>query len=396
MLLEVLLFFFLGFFAGVLFGLVPGLHPNTVVLLVPLFAFFEIGLLPLLAFVVSMAVSNAVVDFVPSIMLGAPDPGTEMSVLPGHKMLLEGRGYEAVKLAVVGSLGAVVLVSAMLPLLIVAVPPAYSFLRHFIHILLVGFSAFMLLAEKWTKTAAGFIAFLFSGVLGMLSFRLPVDGALILFPVLAGFFGLSSLVFQMKKKSSVPKQGGRAFYVSRKSINVSVLKGAAGGVLSGFLPGVGSSQIAAAMSSRKDEASFLVSIGAISAANIFLSLLSLWLIGRPRSGAAVVVHQLYQIGFGEFLFIAAAALLACGLAVPVTLFLCRRLLGALQRVNYQMAAFCVAFFIFVLTFAFTGLYGLLVLVTCAAFGVVVVSSGIKRGAMMGALVIPAILFYAGL
>jgi putative membrane protein len=36
--------------------------------------------------------------------LGAPDESKALNVLPGHRMLMEGKGFEAVKLNVIGSL----------------------------------------------------------------------------------------------------------------------------------------------------------------------------------------------------------------------------------------------------------------------------------------------------
>lgn len=396
MFLEVLVFFALGFFLGVLFGLVPGIHPNMIILLVPLFVSFNIPMLPLLAFIVSLAVSNAVVDFIPSVFLGAPEPGNELSVLPGHKMLMEGHGYDAVKLSAVGALGSVIFIVPLLPALILFIPFLYGLARPYIHLLLVFFVFVMTLTERTlAKKAASLFVFLFAGVVGILSFRLPVNDVLALFPLLSGFFGISMLCLQLNKKSSVPKQGKRGIYVSRKLINRSVVKGTIGGVFSGFLPGVGTSQIAAALSYEKNEKSFLVSVGAISVGNIVLSILSLWLIGRARSGAAVVIDQLYTIGFGEFLFIAAVSVLSCGLAVLAVLLLSRRVLRLLEKIDYSKASCVVIALIILLTFAFTGLYGLLLLLIASAFGVFVNLAGVKRGSMMGVLMLPTILFYAG-
>ena len=396
MLVEILLFLFLGFCAGAAFGILPGIHPNMIVLLVPFMGFLGIPLLPLLAFVVSMSVSNAIMSFVPSILLGAPEPGNEMSVLPGHKMLLSGHGYDAVKLSVIGALGAGVFTVILMPALFLSVPPLYGLIRPFIHFLLMGFSLIIVMTENTLKKRAlAVFVFLFSGAVGLASLNLPMDNILLLFPILSGFFGISTLVLQINKKSSIPKQSKKEIYVSQKTLSGSVVKGSLGGVLAGFLPGVGSSQIAAVMSRDKNEKSFLVAIGAISVANIFLSILSLWLIGRPRSGAAVVVDQLFTIGFNEVLFIAAVSVLCTGLSVVLTLLVAKKCLALLEKINYSRCSAAIICFIAVLTFAFTGFFGILLLATTAAFGVFVNLANIKRGTMMGVLILPTILFYAG-
>lgn len=396
MLVEILLFLFLGFCAGAAFGILPGIHPNMIVLLVPFIGFLGIPLLPLLAFVVSMSISNAIMSFVPSILLGAPEPGNEMSVLPGHKMLLSGHGYDAVKLSVIGALGAGIFTVILMPVLFLSVSPLYELIRPFIHFLLMGFSLIIIMTENTLKKKAlAVFVFLFSGAVGLASLNLPMDNILLLFPILSGFFGISTLILQINKKSSIPKQSKKEIYVSQKTLSGSVLKGSLGGVLAGFLPGVGSSQIAAVMSRDKNEKSFLVAIGAISVANIFLSILSLWLIGRPRSGAAVVIDQLFTIGLNEVLFIAAVSVLCTGLSVVLTLLVAKKCLVLLEKTNYSKCSAAIICFIAILTFAFTGFFGILLLATTAAFGVFVNLINVRRGAMMGVLILPTILFYAG-
>lgn len=397
MLLEILLFFSLGFVFGVFLGLVPGIHPNMIVLFVPLLYFFDMQPLPFLAFVVSLAVTNAVVDFIPATFLGAPEPGSELAVLPGQRMLLQGHGHDAVKLAAIGSLGAVLLVVASLPLAVFSVPFFYGLLRPYIHILLAVFVFFIVFTENTArKKMASFFVFLFSGAVGVFGFNLPLNETFILFPVLSGFFGISALLLQLRVKTKIPAQNEMPVYVSRKTINRSVLKGALGGVFSGFLPGVGTSQIAAVISREKNDKSFLVSLGAISAGNILLSILSLWLIGKARSGAAVAISEFYSIGYGEFLFIVAVSLLACGLAVAATVWLSKKVLFFLEKADYSKTAAAVIAFVVFLTAIFTGVYGLLLLVLSAACGIFSSLAGIKRGVMMGVLILPTIFFYAGI
>src|SRR3989338_2185931 len=103
--LEILLFVLLGIIVGIIFGLIPGLHPNLIILFVPLLAGLNLSTLPLIAFIVSIGISNTFLDFIPSMLFGAAEAGEELTVLPSHRMLLEGNGYDAVKLAVIGGIG---------------------------------------------------------------------------------------------------------------------------------------------------------------------------------------------------------------------------------------------------------------------------------------------------
>ena len=125
---------------GCLTGAAPGIHVNTLCLLLvsmlgallPLAegAAQAFGTTPdnasalLACLIVSAAASHSFLDFIPTIFMGAPDEDDSLSVLPGHRLLLQGRGLEAVGQAAAGSLiggaGAVLL---CVPLYFVMGPP---------------------------------------------------------------------------------------------------------------------------------------------------------------------------------------------------------------------------------------------------------------------------------
>ncbi|RJS70734.1 hypothetical protein CW714_06865, partial [Methanophagales archaeon] len=45
---------------------------------------------------------------IPAAFVGAPEADTALSLLPAHRLLLEGRAYEATVLSAIGSFGAVI------------------------------------------------------------------------------------------------------------------------------------------------------------------------------------------------------------------------------------------------------------------------------------------------
>lgn len=165
--LAVVAFALLGTVAGVATGLIPGLHVNTVAafvlaLQVPLlglagelFAWAAPAPADLAVMAAALVVGNVVahtfLDYVPSIFLGAPEAETALSVLPGHRMLLQGRGMEAIRLSAQGS-GAAVLLSLLLLLPIAAVmgPPGnvYAALRPALPLFLVLVAALLILTER--------------------------------------------------------------------------------------------------------------------------------------------------------------------------------------------------------------------------------------------------------
>jgi putative membrane protein len=396
MFISILLFLFVGLLVGILFGLVPGLHPNMIILLIPLVLAMNFGTFEIIAFVVSMAISNSIVNMIPSILLGAPEACNELSILPGHKMLLKGYGYDAVKLTVIGGFGAVLFTMLLMPVLIFAIPFVWSSVKPFIFVLLIIISGFLILSEEGFDKVVSLFIFLASGTIGLLSGHIQISDTLILFPIFSGFFGISFLILQVKNKVSVPKQKTDELLVSKKTINKSVFFGTIGGIVSGFLPGVGSSQIASLATVDKNDCSFLTTLGALTTSNILLSVISLWLIGRSRSGAAIILEQTVGIDFNGFLLVLIISLIVTAISVNITLFLSKRFLGIIEIVDYSKISLFIITLIVFMTIIFTGLVGLFVLIVCTCLGIFVNLVKIKRASMMGVLILPTILFFIGL
>ena len=358
MFLELLLFTALGIAIGIIFGLIPGIHPNIIVLSLPLLLAINLDPLLLIAFLVAMGVSNVMADFIPSMLLGAPEDGA-MAVLPGHRLLMSGYGYSAIKLAVIGGLFSIILCAILLPLIILALPSLYDFIRPFMYIILIIFSSAMLFTEK--RKILALVCFLLAGTIGLMLDSLPVNGLLILFPVLSGFFGVSMLLLQIKRKVSVPKQKAGEIYVTKRTFGRATVSGSLAGIASGFLPGAGSSELSAFASVGKNEKSFLVTFGAITVSNVLLSLLSLWLIGRARSGMAVVIGQIIEIEFVEALLIVAVALIAVSLSAIVTLYLSKKFIALVEKINYSLVSMAILSLIIIMTAIFTGISALILL-----------------------------------
>ena len=105
-----LCFLSVGVLLGTASGLVPGLHANNMALLLggiapsvpgpPLY----VGMAMLAA-----GVAHTFLEIIPTLALGVPDPAMAVAALPGHRLVLEGRGREALRLSTLGSGAAVLL-----------------------------------------------------------------------------------------------------------------------------------------------------------------------------------------------------------------------------------------------------------------------------------------------
>ncbi|MBS3050546.1 MAG: tripartite tricarboxylate transporter permease, partial [Candidatus Aenigmarchaeota archaeon] len=106
-----------------------------------------------------------------------------------------------------------------------------------------------------------------------------------------------------------------------------------------------------------------------------------------------VLEQLVQIGFGEFIFIAALAVLVASISAIITLKLAKKSVSLIEKIDYGKISKAVIIFIVIMTIVFSGAYGLLLLVTCTALGIFANLSGIRRSVLMGVLILPTIIFY---
>ena len=124
LLIAILVFTLIGCGFGIFTGLIPGIHVNNVAHMVLVSQTLIISLATMLfgwadpetkdiliiisSLIIGTVVTHTFLDFIPSVFLGAPDGDTALSVLPGHRMLMEGRGFEAVKCSATGSFGAMI------------------------------------------------------------------------------------------------------------------------------------------------------------------------------------------------------------------------------------------------------------------------------------------------
>ena len=184
MLLEILIAILIGCFLGIITGLTPGIHINLVAVIIlsltPLLSQY-VSILTLAVAIITMSITHTFLDALPSIFLGAPDSGLELSVLPGHKLLLEGRGYEAVVLTAIGSLFAVILMVAFAPIGLPLIKTIYPIIQNFIPYILILFSILLIYRDTKSKSLA-LIIFLLSGVLGLITLNLQLKEPL--FPLL--------------------------------------------------------------------------------------------------------------------------------------------------------------------------------------------------------------------
>jgi len=396
--IEIFLAILAGCFAGIITGLIPGVHINLVAVLVLSFSstlllFTEAKVLAI--FILSMSILHTFADSCPSIFLGAPDADTALNVLPGHKLLQDGRGYEAVKLTVMGSLLGLILIVALTYIFIKTVGWGYPIISQYIVWILIVSSLFLILRDHTSKTWA-LIVFLMAGCLGLGVLNIPTLKQP-LFPMLSGLFGTSGLLISLKDKIKIPEQKITEANVSNKEISKALSGGVVASSLSGFLPGLGAAQAAIIASSFLKKIStegFLVLVGSINTMVMMISFVALYVIDKARNGSVIAISKLLgSFTIGDFTLFIGAALLVGGIATFVTLKIAKTFSKIMTKINYQKVVFSIIILIMVMTYILSNWLGLLILIVSTMVGLIPPLKGIGRNHLMGCLIVPVILFF---
>ncbi|MEM5878915.1 MAG: tripartite tricarboxylate transporter permease [Candidatus Aenigmatarchaeota archaeon] len=402
--LDFILISILGVSIGLFSGLMPSMHVNTLLpLLLSFSTFLNLSPYHLAVLVVSTAMSEIFFNFIPSIFIGAPEEGTALSVLPGHRLLLEGRGYEAIKLTVIGSVGSLILSLLLIAFLSPYFTSFYKLTRPYIHFAIIAVIAFMIFSERKPKKiiSSAFIILL-SGIFGLLALNsqlLPSQH--ILFPVLTGMFGLSTLIISFSETSKIPEQKEDfSLKISAKEILKSIFLGSIAGILVGFLPAVGISEAAVMvqyLGGRGDARSFLITLSGINVGNEVFSLISLYLVSNPRSGSSVAIQQiLTELSFYDVLLLVGTICFVSGISALLTLYLGKQIPKFLVRLDYKTLTLSIITFICAMVFIWTGIAGIIILSISTAIGLLCAHLEVRRSHCMGVLLIPSILFFADL
>ncbi|MBU0666076.1 MAG: tripartite tricarboxylate transporter permease [Nanoarchaeota archaeon] len=402
MLIEIILALLLGITAGTFTGIIPGIHINLVAagLLALLSGAYFTGIAPivLVVFVVAMAVTHTFIDFIPSIFLGAPEEDSFLAVLPGHQLLREGKGYEAVVMTLYGSLMALPIILIFSFVFIFFLDNVYDIIRVLLPYILIFVSLYLVFREQEWVLAG--VVFVMAGFLGLFSFDLPVKNSLL--PLLTGLFGTSALIVSLKTRIAIPKQKIkplRKIKLKFKDSLISVFAAAVSAPLCSFLPGLGAGQAAVIGSELsgnlgRDRRSFLFLVGAINTIVMALSFVTIFAIGRTRTGAAVAVQEILgEITVGGLFVILGTIVVTGFFAFFLGLQLAKVFSARINKINYRKLSIFVLGLLLIINLVLSNWIGLIILFTASALGVFCILSRVRRIQLMGALLLPTIVFY---
>lgn len=411
--IELVIACFIGILIGTTTGMIPGIHVNTAgAILFASSTFLLTFLSPefLCVLMVSMSIAHALIEFVPSMLLGVPEEGTATSILPGHRMVLQGRSKEVIRIVSVGGFGAIIVTILMLPVFAVILPILHDVSKPFTWMILLFASIY--LTYSLTSSRRDFLwsllLFVLSGILGWITFQTPISSGVSLMCTFSGLFGISTILFSLNESSTIPHQN--PFYELELDFNKykSIFAGGITGAILGFLPGFGPAQgtvIAQAASGANDNddndtVNFLLATSGLNVSDCLFSLIAIYIIGNPRSGIAVYMSYLIsEMNLNHLVIFIFASLIAVSVSLVLALKLGDSFSRLMSRVDYKKLSIgviilqIVILYIFVFYYQAPIGYMTLALITSTAMGMLPHFLGVGKSHLMGVLIIPAIVIY---
>ncbi|WP_135665376.1 tripartite tricarboxylate transporter permease [Halorhabdus rudnickae] len=387
-----------GICLGTISGLTPGLHANNFALLLAALA-PSVPAPPRLvgAAMLAAGVVHTFLDFVPALALGVPDAAMAASALPSHRLVLGGRGREALRLSALGSgLAVVFALPLAIPVTLVMLE-VYPVLAAHLPVVLTVIAAAVIATEPTNDARrAALLSFVASAALGIVTLDVPADGVLpsgsMLAPLFGGLFGAPVLIDAMGG-SGVPSQDDPAVGTTRKSVGGLALLGTISGAIVGYLPGV-SSAIAATLAlvstpSKYGSRGFVVTTSGVNTSNTLFALCALVALGNPRTGVLVALDR-----SGAPLawpLLVAAVLLAAAVGFVLVVVVGDWYLGAVRQLDHVRLSVGVLAVLGILSGLFAGPVGVVVFAISTLFGLLPARLGARRVSLMGVLLGPLIL-----
>ncbi|ELY52281.1 tripartite tricarboxylate transporter permease [Natronorubrum bangense] len=393
--LQLLAWILGGAALGGLSGLVPGLHANNFALLLAGFAPSIPG--PPLFVGCAMLAAGVVHTFlnaVPAMALGVPDAEMAVTALPAHRMVLEGQGYEAIRLSALGSILAVLAAVPLALPITWGVTAVYPTIRDNLALLLAMVVVALIASERtWRGRVGAIVSFALAAVLGLLTLDFSPDAPLeaggMLAPLFAGLFGAPVLIDAIRG-SGIPPQHGDAIAMSHPLVGITAIAGALAGAVVGYIPGISAAIAAVAVllfvPGRSGDRGYIVATSGVDTANTIFALFALVAIGQPRTGVMVAFESVDAPL--EVPILLAGVVLAGLLGFVLVIVVGDAYLEAVGRIAYWKISVTVLTLLLALSYLFTGVIGIVIFCVAAAIGMVPIRFRARRVHLMGVLIGP--------
>jgi len=285
-----------------------------------------------------------------------------------------------------GVLGAVFSI-ILFPLSFFLIPLILPIVNEYLLLILI-FSVSYILLNSHNKT--GILIFLLSGIFGYFILNIETDLNLI-FPMFIGFFTIPALLIK-SQKVSVQNMNLKEIKVNYKTTFLAVLMS----IIVFLIPGVATPTqiiILAGLFSQFREEDYISCLGAINSSAIFYSLLMLDLIGKARTGVAIVADEMMSSDLYLHLLIGVSSLLLFILFVYLISKKLKEIVSFISLFNNSHTKYILLMYLILTSYIITGHLGILVLGVATLIGTITLIVQADRTNLMGSVILNSIVYY---
>ncbi|WP_225807318.1 tripartite tricarboxylate transporter permease [Thermococcus bergensis] len=376
----------LGILFGTVTGITPALHVNTLASIVGSFLTSPGGF-SYVVLLYSMGLTHTFLDAFPSTFFGIPEEETAISVLPAHRLALQGRGLEVIAISLKASLLAAIF-SLFLAVPYVLLARHYTAFLGKVAVFLLAF--FLVITEKGVKRLYALLIFILSGAFGLVVDKLPLREPY--FHVFVGLFGIPAILFSLNNNRKIELKDSEIQMPKKRFLKFSFI-GTCFGMLASLLPTFTSSQAALLGSFfSKDERTFLTIVFSVNTSNFIFGLINFYATGKTRNGILVLIKDLYYpLSPEELVILFLVTIMTSSIVNFYGMALSEMLGRAISKINYTKLNLAVLVFVWAASLYFDGLLGLMVLLTATIIGVSTTLLKIKRTTCIGVLMLKIML-----
>lgn len=380
--LTIILSFIIGIFLGILSGLIPGLHSNTIISILS-----SLGLTTeqLAILIITLFPVHLIVSFIPSIFFGIPEQQTVISVLPGQRLVLEGKGIVALKIVLLAALFSVLISIALFYFSLSFFDVVYSLIRPYVGYILVVFSLIFLVRTK--NPLLSMFIFILAGMLGYYSLNANIKDQFL--PLFSGMFAMAAILNY--KKSKIPKQKDDKIELDLNFFKFVIL-GTIAGMFADLLPGISSpSQVATFLTIFMpiNTLGYLATLSSIVMSEAIFSFATTASIEKSRVGATASLSEVINVQ-NNLLFLLTLFLIAIIISALIV-YLARKYIGKLAEIDFSKFNILIAAYLFAIIVILDGLTGVIIFVLASILGFLTIRLNIERTNLMGAVILPTIL-----
>lgn len=391
MIFETIIAITIGILIGIISGLIPGIHVNLISSLSILFyneLSNKFSAILIIITLTAMLTTAIFLNFIPSLILGVPDPEKTIMMKPLHRAILKGKAYLIIKQISISLIITSLTCIVLLPLAYLIIKNTNIFTKFIPYIL---FIVLILNFKKEKNKLLGITITLLAGILGITTFSIEQLKEPLL-PLLSGLFGISSIIDSINQQPKFKKQ----FFPTHTRINkkelIKIPFYTSLVSFFSFIPAVSSSQFVNII--KKDEKTYALTCSSFTIATALMSFITVYTINKARNGVAVAsISFLSNINTINLTIIISTVLISTAIATLLLIKFSKIILKNINKIPYKKLSISVLILIITLTIVIAGFWGIIIATLATCLGLICSKLELNRNYLMASLIIPTIFYF---